>query len=514
MSSVRKVGKKWYARFIDENGKAREKAGFTDKRETERLAVELEARAAKIREGLVDPRELVQRDHAKTPLSDHISAWEGSLRSAGGTGRHVSMSVARVRRLMAIVMGATAAETEYPRAATKADRKAREERLARWLAPARLGDLTAERVQKALGELRDSGMSLQSLNHHRAAARSFDIWCHETGRTRETALRSVKGFNAKEDPRHERRTISLEELQRLVEAAHRGPAVMGVSGPIRSLSYRLAVASGLRYNELRSIRPESFDWAVSPATVRVKPAYEKNRQGAVIPIADELAADLKPLVNSVPQGEAVFPLPADKGAEMLRFDLEAAEIPYRDQAGRVFDFHSTRCQTATLLDQAGVSPRVAQRVMRHSTPGLTDRYTRPRAIDIERAALAIPPLRPEGNKPEAPSLAKTGTEGFTGHAPTPIRVNLPAEGEKLAHYLPIAGDVLSRAESPSDVMALSDKQPAIKRLEAEKTGFDASRRSKAGGNLNDRAGTRTQDQRINLPHRLSPTTDPVEGGSA
>jgi hypothetical protein len=52
---------------------------------------------------------------------------------------------------------------------------------------------------------------------------------------------------------------------------------------------------------------------------------------------------------------------------MLRHDLEAAGIPYRDQGGMVFDFHSIRCEMATLADAAGVSPSVVQRMMRHST---------------------------------------------------------------------------------------------------------------------------------------------------
>ena len=46
---------------------------------------------------------------------------------------------------------------------------------------------------------------------------------------------------------------------------------------------------------------------------------------------------------------------------MLRVDLEAAGIPYRDAAGLVFDFHSLRCETATLADAAGVSPASSRR---------------------------------------------------------------------------------------------------------------------------------------------------------
>ena len=94
---------------------------------------------------------------------------------------------------------------------------------------------------------------------------------------------------------------------------------------------------------------------------------------------------------------------------MLRADLEAAGIPYVDASGLFFDFHALRCQTATLADAAGVSPRVVQRLMRHSTLELTGRYTKPRAVDIEAAAGMLPSLKPTGNRPEA--LAMTGTDG-------------------------------------------------------------------------------------------------------
>ena len=84
---------------------------------------------------------------------------------------------------------------------------------------------------------------------------------------------------------------------------------------------------------------------------------------------------------------------------MVRRDLEAAGIPYRDAAGLVFDFHSLRCEMATLADAAGVTPRVVQRMMRHSKLEMTGRYTQPRAVDMESAALMLPSLRTEAEKP-------------------------------------------------------------------------------------------------------------------
>src|SRR5262249_20783966 len=112
-----------------------------------------------------------------------------------------------------------------------------------------------------------------------------------------------------------------------------------------------------------------------------------------------------------------------KGARLLRRDLEAAGIEYRDAAGLYFDFHSLRCQTATMADAAGVSPRVVQTLMRHSSLELTGRYTRPRAADIEAAAEKLPRLKPAGERPESavmtvtdpsPVLRWTATEDATG----------------------------------------------------------------------------------------------------
>ncbi|MCH8914117.1 MAG: tyrosine-type recombinase/integrase [Planctomycetes bacterium] len=56
---------------------------------------------------------------------------------------------------------------------------------------------------------------------------------------------------------------------------------------------------------------------------------------------------------------------------MLRGDLEAASIPYRDDSGRVTDFHSLRGTFASLLLRAGVDVRTAKDLMRHSTIAMT-----------------------------------------------------------------------------------------------------------------------------------------------
>ena len=56
---------------------------------------------------------------------------------------------------------------------------------------------------------------------------------------------------------------------------------------------------------------------------------------------------------------------------MLRRDLAEAGLPYQDERGRYYDFHSFRHRYITRLAAAGVPLAFAQKLARHSTPTLT-----------------------------------------------------------------------------------------------------------------------------------------------
>ncbi len=421
MASVFKSSgsKKYTILYVDENGRRRKKSGATDRTVTERIARDLENRIALRREGIIDPKAEAYRDHEARPLSAHLDAFAKHLRDKGRTQEHIVLTTSRARRVVAIFRGAPVAEIE-PANSAAAELARAAARLDEWTAPARLSDLTPERVQSALATLRDAGRSLATCNHHATAICGFAKWCYATHRLREHPLRGVERFNVEEDRRHDRRTISLEELHRLIAVAEQGKPHVRMTGSLRAACYRLAVATGLRFSEIASIGPGSFDWKAPSVTVAA--GYTKNGDPTTLPLPRDLADDLEALVATLPDDEPVFPLPRrGRGAEMLRIDLAAAGIPYRDGSGRVFDFHSLRCETATLADQAGVSPRVVQKLMRHSTLELTGRYTRPRAVDIEAAASMLPSLKPTTPKPEA--AAMTGTDPGPLSAPTSL---LPA----------------------------------------------------------------------------------------
>ena len=129
MASIRKRGRVFYYSFIDAEEKRRERKGCPDKRATEELALAAEVEVARIRAGLIDQRGLAYRDHAVSPLSDHIEAFKAHLEAKGSTTKHVGLTMQQLRRVF-----------EAARIG-------------------RLADLSAEKVQAALKALRDEGLS-------------------------------------------------------------------------------------------------------------------------------------------------------------------------------------------------------------------------------------------------------------------------------------------------------------------------------------------------------------------
>ena len=93
---------------------------------------------------------------------------------------------------------------------------------------------------------------------------------------------------------------------------------------------------------------------------------------------------------------------------ILNRDLEAADIPKKDDRGRTVDVHALRHSFGTLLSTSGVAPRIAQRAMRHSRIDLTmNTYTDPALLDVHAAMNALPSLDAETEPAEQKA---TGTD--------------------------------------------------------------------------------------------------------
>ena len=107
-------------------------------------------------------------------------------------------------------------------------------------------------------------------------------------------------------------------------------------------------------------------------------------------------------------------------------------LAYRDAAGRVLDFHALRHTFVTNLARAGVHPKVAQQLARHSTITLTmDRYSHTVMGELSEALEKLPALG--GARPERERQAATGTDG--NFLPTFLPKNLPTPAASAEHRI-------------------------------------------------------------------------------
>jgi integrase len=232
-------------------------------------------------------------------------------------------------------------------------------------------DISAVKVEAYLKELRDKkegGIGYRRSNAYLTALKMFANWMIEQGRSGESPIRHLKGLNAKLDQRHQRRGLGPDEIRRLLVTTKAGPFRFGMTGATRALLYRLAAESGLRRSELHSLKTSSFDF--ENLTVTVSAAYSKNKKESTLPLRRDTALELKQYLAGKLPTEQAFNTPY-RTADMLKEDLKDAKIDYQDAAGRYADFHCLRHTCGTLLAAAGVHPKTAQSIMRHSTIELT-----------------------------------------------------------------------------------------------------------------------------------------------
>ena len=404
MASLRKIGKNWFYRFIDENGKQRERKGCADKRETDRMASAAETEAANIRQGFIDPKALGYRKHESRPLTDHLTDFEASLAAKGGSRQHPPVTRNRAAKL------------------------------ARLAGVGRLADLSLSKVQVSLGKLRAEGLGQETINHHIRAIKAFSRWLWRDGRTREHQLAHLATASSEGDRRRRRRALTPTEATRLVAAARSGPIIKQMSGPDRARCYELAMGTGLRASELATLTPERFDLIADPPTVTVPAAYTKNGREATQPLARSLAERLAPWLATLPTNRPLFPS-TRRAAEMLRVDLIAADILYETASGYA-DFHSLRGVYISNLVASGASVKTCQTLARHSTPSLTiGVYAKASLRDIGGAIAALPDLDPLQVTSER--LAATGTQD-------------QHSSNNSSLYFPYTGDGISRDLSVQD----------------------------------------------------------------
>jgi integrase len=430
---------RYIAKYRDASGVVREvPTGCRDETAARQVLAELERKAELVRSGVMTASQAAVSNHQAGRLEEHFEAFDEHLKAKGVTKIHREDTGRYLRRL--------ADECPF----------------------STLADLRREALERWLATRTDEGMSARTRNAYRNAAASFCNWCVVTDRLATNPFDDVPKANEKADPRRQRRAMTEAELTRLLEVARSRPLLDTMTvrkgprkgeryanlrpetrdrleflGKGRALIYKTLVLTGLRQNELASLTVAQLqlDDAVPHAVLDA--ADEKNREGNVIPLRDDLAADLRawlaeklarlqaeagrlgePVPARLPPDSLVFVVPAQL-YRILDRDLKMAGIPKRDDRGRTLDVHALRHTFGTLLSKGGVSPRTAQAAMRHQDIKLTmNVYTDPKLLDVRAALDTLPALPLEGTGVPGPLPAVvTGTEGparkfAPGFAPT------------------------------------------------------------------------------------------------
>jgi integrase/recombinase XerD len=403
--------KKWWGRYRDATGCEKRVPLAADKVAAQAMLNELVRKIEREKAGLTEPCD----EQRKRPLADHLREFKAYLENKGVTAKQVKESTTRLKKLFD-------------------DRK--------WKL---IAEIAASGALEFLGELRRNGKSAQTYNIYLGSAKQFTRWLVRDRRATTDALAHLSKVNVSTDRRHDRRPLTPEEFGRLVEAAKSGPAIETIPGPDRAMMYVLAAWTGFRKGEIGSLTPRSVRLDDDPPTATVEACYSKRRRQDTQILHPEVVQRLRDWLatkRKLGPSDVLFPISGRvpggterKTHKMMRLDLKAARARWvddgktpeekerRDQAeflryesedGLFADFHSNRHLFITSLERAGLSPKMAQTLARHSDVRLTlGIYTHVGLHDQTAAieSLPAPPARDTHPIAETAALMATGTDG-------------------------------------------------------------------------------------------------------
>ncbi len=396
---VKTKSRKWWGQYKDADRRLKRVPLAVDKAAAQAMLNKLVQKVERTRAGLVDPTE----EQRKRPLANHVAEFKCYLKNKGVTPKQVKESTRQIEKIVA-------------------DRK--------WKF---IGDIAAADVLEFLGQLRRNGLSVQTSNHYLKSAKQFTRWLVRDHRTPSDPLVHLSRMNVRTDRRHDRRALSEAEFERLVNAARAGKRVEGISGPDRAMLYVLAAWTGFRKGELGSLTLRSLRLDDEPATATVAACYSKHRREDTQVLHPELVRQLREWLatkSNLSLEQPLFPISGRvpggidrKTHKMVETDIMAARDKWLDEAkkdpaefkerlksdflfycnhgGLFADFHSMRHLFITSLERAGIKPKMAQTLARHSDIRLTlGVYTHVELPDC-RAAIELLPAPPQAKQRDA-----------------------------------------------------------------------------------------------------------------
>lgn len=371
---------KWYAEWRV-NGQKRRQPLSTDKTVSQKMLGDLILELEKGKAGL----HFAFKDELLRPISEHVADFLADLKKRGVSEKYASE---RDRCLQAVISGC--------RAKT-------------------LADLTVDRVDHFLESLNGAA---RTKDIYRAAALGFCNWLVRKNRLEFNLLARTTKPDGKVV--RVRRALKPEELQNLLDTTRARPIKefsiirrgkrkgqqvanlrdevrerLTMLGRERALIYKIAIYTGLRRGEIAALRVAHLSLDAKPFRHLILPGeFTKNGGEAKLLLVPSYAEELRAWIQDARKqgGDLLFAV-RNEMVKTLKADLAAAGIKYRDEQGRVVDFHALRMTADTMLGLAGVPPRVRMLFMRHSDIRLTmQTYDDSSLYELESAVKALDKL--------------------------------------------------------------------------------------------------------------------------
>ncbi len=361
----------WYAQYTDESGKQkRVSTGCRDKAAANKMLVKLENEVTQIRTGVLSRRDIDSSYAKNEPIKKHLDDFYISQKAKGVGEQQIKDDESMLPRLFQEAGIETLAEI------TKS-------RLDLWIVGCLEGRIFDPKKKRIRGA--------RTINSYMDRLRVFCRWCVDEKRLHSDPTAKIKDQNEDVDKRKDRRSLTTQEIDKLIEAAKvRKRQKNGkLTGDEVEMIYRTALGTGLRSTELASlcvyqIEPERY-------RISLRAAGTKNKKGVFQPLTPDLADRLASWIMGKSPTDPVFR--HDKHSLMSSFkrDCQAAGIERLGADGRSVDVHSLRRTFGTMLARAGVPLTTTQRLMRHSTPELTAKlYIDVEPIDMMEAIAKLP----------------------------------------------------------------------------------------------------------------------------
>ncbi len=298
----------------------------TDRRVADQKLAEIIREAEYQHSGILPPKTL--QASAQRPINDHVQDFIQDLTARGRSPKYIRNTRMWMTRLIK--------ECTWPT----------------------ITDVTPQSfIQWRTGQ----HIAPKTMNEYLGTANGFFNWLQRNNQILANPLKPVDFAKTRGREVRKRRALTDDEVGRLLAASQRHRPV-----------YLLALLTGLRRGEITALQCGDVHLDTSPPYITVRASTTKNSSPATIFLRDDLAAALRQIIKpAYPPNRQLFHRLIPR-MPWFRADLARAHIAEIDAQGRRVDFHALRHTFCTNLARAGVPPRSAMSLMRHSDMRMTN----------------------------------------------------------------------------------------------------------------------------------------------